>query len=160
MKPLPIVGVLVVVAACLPAPAGAMGAHPCPAGCGLQKKACLLTARVAKLACKQDCRASAGPTNLEACLRGCTEQFGTAKTTCAGEHADCLGSCPPAPPPGSCTGAFLDGCGQNLAACARGVVAQAKTCVQGCQTASGRLACLQGCAATARQGAATCAANF
>ena len=160
MKPLPTVGVLVIVAACLLAPAGAMGAHPCPAGCGLQKKACLQTARVGKLVCKLDCRASAGPATLGACLRGCTEQFGTAKTACAGDHAACLGFCPPAPLPGSCTGAFLDGCGQNLAACARGVVAQAKTCVQGCLTASDRLACLQGCAATAQQGAATSAANF
>ena len=79
MKPLPIVGVLVIVAACLLAPAGAMGAHPCPAGCGSQKKACLQTARVGKLVCKPDCRASAGPATLGACLRGCTEQFGTAK---------------------------------------------------------------------------------
>ena len=131
MKPLPIVGVLVIVAACLLAPAGAMGAHPCPAGCGSQKKACLQIARVGKLVCKLDCRASAGPATLGACLRGCTEQFGTAKTACAGDHAACLGFCPPAPLPGSCTGAFLDGCGQNLAACARGVVAQAKRACRG-----------------------------
>jgi hypothetical protein len=159
MKSLRVVGLLVA-AGLITLAGAARAAQTCRAGCGMQKKACLQTARVAKLACKLDCRASAGPANLGTCLRGCTEQFGTAKTTCAGDHAACLGSCPPNPPPGSCTGAFLDGCSQNLAACARGVVAQAKTCVQGCQTASDRLACLQGCAATAQQGAATCAANF
>lgn len=160
MKLLQTIGVLVILAACLLPPAGALGAQPCPNGCGLQKRACLQTARVAKLACKQECRASAGPTNLGACMLGCTDQFRTAKTTCAADRADCLGSCPPTPPPGSCTGGFLDGCGENLAVCARGVVARAKTCVGGCGTASDRLACLQGCAASAQQGTATCAANF
>jgi len=160
MKPLPLIGVLVVVAACLLAPAGAQGTQPCPAGCGLQKKARLQTARVASRACRQGCRASSGGVDQRTCMRGCTDQFHTAKTTCASDHADCLGSCPPTPPPGSCTGAFLDQCGQTLAACARGVVTQAKTCVRACGAEADRFACLQGCAATAQQGAATCAANF
>jgi len=160
MKARSIVGVLVVVAACLLAPARAMGAQPCPTGCKMQQKACLQTARVAKLACKLDCRASAAPATLGACLRGCTQRLRAARTTCAADRAACLGSCPPAPPPGSCTGAFLDGCGEHLAACARTVVTQAKTCVQGCEAAPDRLACLQGCAATTQQGAATCATSF
>jgi hypothetical protein len=160
MKPLRLIGVLVVVAACLLAPAGARGAQPCPAGCGFQKKACLQTARVANRACRQGCRASSSRADQRTCARGCTDQLRTAKTACGGDHTDCLGSCSPTPPPGSCTGAFLDGCGQTLAACARGVVARATTCVRGCGTAADRLACLQACAATAQQGAAMCATDF
>jgi hypothetical protein len=158
MKSLRVVGLLV--AAGLFAFVGtARAAQPCPAGCGMQKKACLQTARVAKLACRLDCRATAAPANLGACVRGCADQFRAAKNTCAADHTDCLGSCPP-PPPGSCTGAFLDSCGQDLATCARSVVATAKTCVQGCGTAPDRLACLRGCAAAAQHDANTCAANF
>src|SRR5438093_4304867 len=93
-------------------------------------------------------------------MRGCADQVRTARNTCTSDHAGCVGLCPPAPPPGSCTGAVLDRCGQDLAACAREVVTQATTCVQGCGTAPDRLVCLQECAATIRRGAATCAADF
>ncbi len=157
MKSLRVVGLLV--AASLFALVGSVQAQSCPAGCDMQKKACIRTARVATLACRLDCRATAAPTNLGTCMRGCTDEFRAAKSTCGADHTDCLGSCTPTPP-GSCTGAFLDSCGQGLAACARDVVAQAKTCVQGCGTALDRLGCLQGCANAAQHDAATCAANF
>ena len=160
MKSLREVGRLLAVAVALLAPAGTTRAQQCPAGCDLQKRACLQTGRVAKLACKRECRASAGGASLGSCLRGCADQLRTAKSACASDHAGCMEVCPPAPPPGSCTGAVLDGCGQALAACARAVVTQAMTCVEGCATAPDRLVCLQDCAATAQQGLATCAADF
>jgi hypothetical protein len=135
-------------------------ARICRAGCGLQKRACLQTARVAALACKQDCRATVAAASLGACKRDCMDQFGSAKDACNSTHDDCLGSCPPLPPPGSCTGAFLDSCGHDLAACAQGVVARTRTCVRGCRTASDRPGCLRGCAAAAQHDNATCGADF
>src|SRR5437867_12512636 len=128
MKSLRVVGALVAVASLL-ALAGTVGAEPCPIGCGVQKLACVHAARVARFACKQDCRATA-TTNLRACMRGCMDQYRDAKNTCHADRDGCLGSCPPAPPPGSCTGAFLDGCGQDLEACARDVMAQARACIR------------------------------
>jgi hypothetical protein len=136
----------------------ASAALPCPAGCGSQKQACLQTARVSKLTCKQDCRTNADPTALGTCMRACSGSFRTAKTTCQADHVSCLGTCNPPPhpgPPSSCLGT----CGQDLATCAKGVVAQARTCVAGCRNASDHVACLKDCAAVAKQGAATCASD-
>lgn len=158
MKSLRVVGVFVAAATLVVA--SVVSAQPCPAGCGMQRKACLQAGRVAKLACKRGCRATAGPANLGSCMRGCADQWRAAKDGCASDHADCMGLCPPAPPPGSCTGAFLDGCGGDLGDCARNVVTSAKTCLQGCGATRDPLACLQACAAAAQQGAETCAANF
>jgi hypothetical protein len=135
-------------------------ARNCRSGCGLQKKACVQTARVAALACKQDCRATVAAASLGTCKRDCMDQFRGATDACNGTHDDCLGSCPPLPPPGSCTGAFLDSCGRDLAACAQGVVARTRTCVRGCRTASDQPGCLRGCAAAAQHDGATCAADF
>ena len=160
MKSLLVVGALVAVAAGLLAPAATVSADSCVVGCTVQKSACVHTARVTRLACKQDCRATA-TTNLGACLHGCMAQFRDHKNGCHAERASCFVACPPAPPPGSCTGAFLDGCGEDLAACARDVVAQARACVGGCVTVPlGLGACLPECAATVHQEAATCAADF
>lgn len=137
--------------------AATASAQTCPAGCGVQKKACLQTARMTKLACKLDCRTNSPPTGLGACMRACTDTFRAAKGTCNADHSSCLGMCsPPTPPPSGC----LETCGQDLATCARGVVAAARACVSGCRTAPDRLACLQGCAAAAQAGAAMCAADF
>src|SRR5262245_51997503 len=135
-------------------------ARNCRAGCGLQQKACRQTARVAALACKQDCRATVPAASLEACKRDCIDQFRSAADVCNSTHDDCLGSCPPLPPPGSCTGAFLDSCGRDLAECAQGVGATIRTCVRGCRPASDRPGCLRGCVVAAQHDSATCAATF
>jgi hypothetical protein len=136
---------------------GGAAAQNCPSGCGLQVKACLQTARVAKLACKMDCRTNTPATGLGACMRACTGTFRSGKDTCRSTLADCIGSCtPPSPPPSDCVG----GCGAALAVCARDVVAQARACVQGCRTTADRLACLRGCAGAAHQGGEMCAGDF
>jgi len=139
----------------------ASAALPCPAGCGGQKKACVQTARVSKLTCKQDCRTNADHTALGACMQTCSGTFLSAKTTCQADLVSCLDTCnPPShpgpPPPNSCPGT----CGTDLATCAKGVVTQARTCVAGCRSAADHLACLQSCAAAAKDGAATCASDF
>jgi hypothetical protein len=128
--------------------------QPCGAGCGLQMKACLQTAKTGTLSCKMDCRTNSDPNGLGTCMRGCKDTFRSNKTTCRGGLRDCIGSC--APSPNGCAG----DCGQGLATCAQGVVSQAKTCLQGCRTVSDRLSCLQGCASQAQQGAAGCANDF
>ena len=141
-------------------PSRAAAAQPCSAGCGLQKSACLHTGRLAMLACKQDCRANAEPTALGTCVRACMTTSRSNKTGCQSDHVTCLGSCqPPSPSPGPPRGC-LGSCGQDLAACAKRVVAQAKTCVAGCRSAPDHLACLQGCGAVAKQGSTTCASDF
>jgi hypothetical protein len=138
----------------------ASAALPCPAGCGGQKNACLQTARVSKLSCKQDCRTNADHTALGTCMHGCSGTFRSAKTTCQADLVSCIGACNPpshpGPPPSNCLGT----CGQDLAQCAQGVVTEARTCVAGCRSASDHLACLQACGAAAKQGAATCASDF
>jgi hypothetical protein len=135
----------------------ATAAQPCPAGCGLQKRACLQTDRLAKLACKQDCRANAEPTALGTCMRACSTASRSNKTGCQSDHTTCLDGCtPPHGPPSSCLGS----CGQALAACTQGVVAAARSCVAGCRTASDHLGCLKGCVAAAKQGGAACASDF
>src|SRR5262249_15790942 len=132
-------------------------ARDCRDGCGLQKKACRQTARVTALACKQDCRATVAAASLGACKPPCMDQFVRPPDACNSTHEDCLGSSVPSPPPGSCTGAFLDSCGQDLAACAQCVVAGIRTCVHGCRTAIDRPGCLRGCVAAAQHDSATCA---
>ena len=141
---------------------GANAALPCAAGCGAQKKACVQTAKAAKLACKEDCRTNADPTALGACTKACSATFRSAKTSCQADLRSCLGTCtppspggPPTPPP-SCLGA----CGTDLAACAQGVTAQLKSCVAGCRNTADQLGCLQGCVAAGMEGAETCASDF
>jgi hypothetical protein len=138
----------------------ASAALPCPAGCGGQKNACVQTARVAKLSCKQDCRTNADHTALGDCMHTCSGTFRSAKTTCQTDLTSCIGACNPPPHPGPPPGNCLGTCGQDLATCAQGVVTQARTCVAGCRSASDHLACLQACAAAAKQGGATCASDF
>jgi hypothetical protein len=135
---------------------------PCPAGCGQQKMSCVQTARVAKLTCKKDCRENADPTGRGACMIGCSSTFRSAKTSCQADHVSCLDSCNPPPPPGppSPPNSCLGDCGKDLAACARDVTAQARTCVGVCRTEPDRLTCLKDCIAAAQQGGATCASDF
>jgi hypothetical protein len=136
----------------------ASAALPCSAGCGGQKNACVQAARVAKLSCKQDCRTNADPTTLGACMRMCSGTFRSTKTGCQADLVSCLDTCehPSSPPPSSCLG----NCGKGQATCTQGVVKAARSCVAGCRSASDHVACLKGCTADAKQGAATCASDF
>jgi hypothetical protein len=135
--------------------------QPCTAGCGLQNRNCLQTARVTKLACKADCRANANPGDLGACSRACTDAFRTAKDTCRTDHRGCVSACQSGSPDGAFTGDACAGdCGQTLASCAQTVISAGRVCVQECRTASDRLSCLQNCAATAHAGGAQCGSDF
>lgn len=143
----------------IPALASTAAAQTCSAGCGLQKRACLQTARTVKLSCKLDCRSNTDPSaDLGTCMQGCVATFRDTKDTCRSDHQTCIGTCVPSGPPSP--DGCLTTCGTDLAACARGVVEDGRTCLAGCRTAPDRLACLANCAATAQDGAATCATNF
>jgi hypothetical protein len=135
-------------------------AQRCSAGCMAETKACILTNRVALLACKQGCRDAGPSAAVRSCRGGCKTSFRSAKVVCLTDRAGCVDACSPPPAPSSCDGAFLDSCGRQLATCARGVVATAKGCVEGCGTATDRLPCLQACAETARMDNARCASGF
>ena len=141
---------------------GSAGALPCSAGCGQEKNACVQTARVARSACKQDCRANAAPTALGACMIGCSATYRSAKTDCQADHVSCQGACkPPAhpgppSPPSNCLGT----CGQDLATCTKDLVAQRKSCAAACDAPSERGACLTACVAAAKQQAESCRSDF
>ena len=154
-------------------PAGTATAQ-CVVGCNMQKKGCFQTARTTALACRQNCRMSSTPTAIGSCMRGCVSTFISSVFTCHTDQQTCLEGCfpsgppstpgprptpgpPPTPGPG---GNCLGTCGMDLAGCAQGVVSQAKTCLAGCRTATDRLACLMGCATSAKSGADTCATDF
>jgi hypothetical protein len=156
MKALLALGFVVTGLTTLLPPAAYGGA--CSMGCGRQAKACVQTARVSLRACLAGCRETTPAAN--GCANACTTTFRAAKGACGADLASCVGMCPPPPPPSSCLGAFLDTCGQELAACAQGVIAQAKQCVQGCKGVADRFGCLGGCATAAETGAAQCAASF
>jgi hypothetical protein len=130
----------------------------CPMGCGRESRACVQTARVNLLTCLAGCRTTT-PAAV-GCADACRTTFRAAKSACGADRARCIEMCPPPPPPSSCLGAFLDTCGAELAVCARGVVRQAKQCVQGCKGVADLVGCLGGCAAASEQGAAQCAASF
>jgi hypothetical protein len=143
-------------------PAGTSAAQ-CVVGCNMQMKGCVQTARVTKLACKQDCRQNAAHDQRGACMKACTDTFRGTKDTCRTDHATCIGGCVPPMPGGGeppADTACRGGCGSDLADCAKGVVTAAKACVSGCRTAPDRLTCLQGCATTAETDAGTCATDF
>ena len=136
----------------------------CGAGCGLQMKACVKTARTSLLSCKMECRANPDPNGLFSCLRGCRGTFRSNQRLCRGGLHGCVGACNPNEPnePNAPSGprACVGDCGQALATCAQGVVSQAKTCLEGCRTASDPRMCLHDCASQAQQGASTCATDF
>ena len=160
MKGLQVISLGLLVALGVVPTSRATAAQPCSAGCGLQKRACLQTDRLAKLACKQDCRANAEPTALGTCMRACSTTSRSNKTGCQSDHVTCLGSCTPPSPPHGPPSSCLGSCGQALAACAQGVVTDAKSCVADCRTASDHLGCVQGCIAAAKQSGAACASDF
>src|SRR5262245_34660176 len=91
----------------------------------------------------------------------CARTFRPAMGDCQADLSSCLDSCNPPPqgpppPPRNCLGS----CGQDLAACSRDVVSQARSCLAGCRTATDRVACLAGCADAAKQGGASCSSDF
>jgi hypothetical protein len=135
-------------------------ARECLAGCAMQTRACVRTAKVTRLACRQACHDGGASATLRSCFTGCKTTFEADKRVCGTDHGGCVDACLPLPPPSSCDAAFLDTCGRQLAICARGVVTQARACVLRCPIAGGRLSCLQGCAGTARSDAAQCASAF
>ena len=120
----------------------AASARACPMGCGRQARACVQTARVNLLTCLAGCRATTPAAG--GCADACTTTFRAAKSACRADRVTCREMCPPPPPPSSCAGAFLDTCGAELAACARGVVVQAKACVQACKGVADQVGCLGG----------------
>ena len=133
---------------------GPADAQPCPAVCGVQKRTCVQTARVAALACKETCRADRAPTALGACMRGCSSAFRAAKGNCRAERRGCLDGC--GTPPGGCVGI----CGKDLATCVRGVTGDARACLGGCRTADDRRACVAECTTGLRDGNAACRGEF
>jgi len=145
--------------------AGRVDAQTCQAGCGLQKKACLQTARVTSLACKMDCRTNSSPTDLGMCMRGCTTTFRSAKDTCRSALRTCIAGCQGGSADGAFTGspantACAGNCGEDLGTCAQEVVTAAKACAQGCRGTSDPRTCLQGCASAAQGGGEACASSF
>ena len=140
--------------------------QPCQAGCGLQNKACIQTARTTKLSCKMDCRTNSSPGDLGTCMRGCTSTFRTAIASCRAGLQTCISGCQGGSADGAFTGSPTGGtacagnCGEGLGTCAQGVVTTAKACVQGCRGTSDPLSCLQGCASAAQSGGQACAASF
>ena len=135
-------------------------AQECAVGCALQKRECLVSARMAQVACKLDCRTNVAPADLRTCTTTCMATFRAAKDACRADHADCLGMCEPPADGAPDVEPCLGGCGQDLAACADGVIATARACVTGCTSAPDRLTCLQGCGADAQAGAGACADAF
>jgi hypothetical protein len=126
----------------------------CPSGCGSEKVACLTASRQAKLACKQDCRDNAAPSDLGSCMHGCRDTSMAAVTECRSDHRTCVTACSP-PTNASCNG----DCGQALGGCAQSVVATAQACIGACPKGNDRLACLQGCAAGAQSGKDQCSSD-
>ena len=158
MKGLRVLGFATLLASLTTLMPSTASARPCPMGCSRQAGACVQTARVNLLTCLAGCRATTPAAG--GCADACTTTFRAAKSACRADRVTCSEMCPPPPPPSSCAGAFLDTCGAELAACARGVVVQAKACVQACKGVADQVGCLGGCAAAAEAGAAGCAASF
>jgi hypothetical protein len=138
-------------------------AQSCPAGCAQQLKACAQAGRVGKLGCRTTCRQN--PADVRGCLRACIGDFLALKQSCGGDFRSCLGTCTPPPPqgppptlppPSPCR----ESCRQALAACARGVVVDSRTCLTGCRTATNKLACVIQCGRDAGAGGRACASTF
>lgn len=135
-------------------------AQTCASGCGPQLKACVQTARMAKMACILDCRTNAAPGDRGACSRACRDDFRSAQGSCRADLGSCVGGCDAPALSTNSSPSCLGGCGQGLGACAHGVAATGHACVVACRTADDRLGCLKSCAADARSGAAACASDF
>lgn len=153
---------------------GAARADECGAGCGVGTVACMKSARADRAGCRASCRQASGRKARGACMRACIGTFRGARGTCGSDHADCVATCPPSgSPPDACEGA----CGQALGSCAHGVIATAKSCLQGCgvsfhhesedgnsqggQSGEGDGgACAHACASAARSGLEGCRSDF
>lgn len=132
-------------------------AQDCKIGCNKQRAAGFTAARQTAKACRQQCRASTSGADLRSCVRTCVQAFHTARADGRSQHTSCQATCKlPIPVDGSC----LASCGRDLASCALPIIDAAKPCLQGCLTAADPLACVNGCAAAARDGAEACAATF
>jgi hypothetical protein len=137
----------------------AEAASGCLVGCNMAKSVCLQGARTTKLECKTGCRENAAPADLGACIRGCVDAFrATRHDVCLPDLMDCRDACVPVDGGGG--DACLATCGDGLAMCARGVVADGRDCVQGCRGDSDHVGCLASCADSAKAGAATCESDF
>jgi hypothetical protein len=136
----------------------AVAQEPCGAGCGMQMKACIATARMTNKECRMTCRASSSGADLGACLTSCKDTLRSNTATCRSGVPDCLASCQTTSPdvPTGCNGA----CGQDLGTCVQDVVTTAKACARGCSDEADRVSCLQGCVSAAQDGAAGCARTF
>jgi hypothetical protein len=142
--------------------AGSVSADECRVGCNLQKRDCITTARMVKLACKLDCRTNAAAVERGACARLCVETFRTENDRCRTQQTDCGTTCiPPSPDdPSPVDPGCLAACGTTLAACVTGVTTGAKDCARNCRSAPDRLACLEGCVATATTNGEDCKGTF
>lgn len=154
-----------VVTAVLVAGVAHAAGQPCPVGCAAQDLVCLKTARMSAASCRMDCRRSAAPADLGACMRGCTMTARGARATCSSDARSCVAACNMESSAGAFVGdgstaSCLGGCGADLGACARNVAAGIHTCVTGCRTSSDHAGCLGDCASAAQSGAATCASDF
>jgi len=68
-------------------------AETCVRECAIAKRDCVHDSRVAKLACKLDCRTNSDPTELGDCMRGCMQVAREAKTICRAIFTACKQSC-------------------------------------------------------------------
>jgi len=155
MKAVPVVAILVTLAA------PQLGrARECPNGCTAQKKACVRTARIEAMACRQTCRASLAAGGPAACTRACAGALQTAVANCAGDRTRCVAACSPPPPPATCDPALVETCGHKLGACAKGVIGETKACRDNCRAAGAPGDCFEACAAKAEEDVAVCAKAF
>jgi hypothetical protein len=122
----------------------------CGPVCGVQKAACMESARGQRLACKASCRQLATPPERVACARNCVSTFRTAKSTCRTDHTTCRTNCPPE---GSCLGQ----CGQVLGQCAREVAHLVSECRSLCSRVPfDRGRCLSACSMAKQMGMSLC----
>jgi hypothetical protein len=135
--------------------AGAQAADAgCAPVCGMQKTACLGSARLERLSCKASCRQLATPEERVPCARNCVSTFRTAKGTCRSDHTVCRTNCPPE---GSCLGQ----CGQMFGQCAR----EATRLASQCRVICSRIPleherCMSACAMANQLGMSLCRTGF
>lgn len=167
MKPLALVAVFAVAGAALLAlsNSGRAQENTCVLQCNTAKKGCLEAARVDALACKQDCRDTAAPTERGACNRACADEFRGKKEACRADHKTCHEGCggKPEGTPGSGPPEGKDclkGCDKEAAGCVRDGVKSSKACTRDCKKAADPAGCLQGCAESVKGLSAACAADL
>lgn len=146
---------------CVPPPAPAVVDHPCLAGCGSDLAACAKMVVTDGKACVIACKDAA---DRLGCLQNCGAMAQSAASTCATDFSVCAGGCgalpPPPPPPPPSGQDCVHGCGTTLTQCLADVGSAALACAGACPSGANRLACLEGCAMTAKQDAASCEVIF